>query len=189
TTDSDSVAVTVTAVNDPVTSNAPASATVAEDASVAITGLSISDVDAVLDASGQYSVTLSATNGTTTLSTISGLTFTTGDGTSDASMTFTGTLSDINAALATASYAPAANFHGSATVDISVTAQVGAVVASGSGAATTDSDSVAVTVTAVNDPVTSNAPASATVAEDASVAITGLSISDVDAVLDASGQY
>ena len=189
TSDSDSVAVTITAVNDPVTSNAPATASGAEDSSIAITGLSIADVDATLAPSGQYSVTLSSTHGALTLSTLTGLTFTAGDGAADASMTFTGTLSDINTALATASYAPDANYNGSATVDISVTDLVGGVVATGTGAATSDSDSVAVTITAVNDPVTSNAPATASGAEDSSIAITGLSIADVDATLAPSGQY
>ena len=189
TSDSDSVAVTITAVNDPVTSNAPATASGAEDSSIAITGLSIADVDATLTPSGQYSVTLSSTHGSLTLSTLTGLTFTAGDGAADASMTFTGTLSDINTALATASYAPDANYNGSATVGISVTDLVGGVVATGTGAATSDSDSVAVTITAVNDPVTSNAPATASGAEDSSIAITGLSIADVDATLAPSGQY
>src|SRR5258707_1312210 len=109
TADSDSVAVTVTAVNDPVTSNAPATATVAEDASVAITGLSISDVDAVLDPSGQYSVTLSSTHGFFFLMIRRPPRSTLFPYTTLFRSTFTGTLSDINTALATASYAPALN--------------------------------------------------------------------------------
>jgi Ca2+-binding RTX toxin-like protein len=151
TSDSDIVNVTVNPVNDPVTSAAPATAVVDEDSSVAIAGLSISDLDAVLAPSGQYSVTLAATNGTLTLTTLAGLAFTVGDGTADASMTFTGTLAAINTALATATYAPAANFNGAAQVTISVTDQVGAVVATGSGAATSDSDSLAITVNPTND--------------------------------------
>ncbi|HEX8164633.1 MAG TPA: Ig-like domain-containing protein, partial [Beijerinckiaceae bacterium] len=80
------VAVTVSAVNDPVTSSAPLSATVAEDGSVAIAGLSIADVDAALAPGGQYGVTLSATHGTVTLATLAGLAFDAGDGAADASM-------------------------------------------------------------------------------------------------------
>jgi hypothetical protein len=45
-------------------------------------------------------VTLTATNGTLTLSGTTGLSFSGGDGTADASMTFTGTITNINAALA-----------------------------------------------------------------------------------------
>ena len=50
-----------------------------------------------------------------------------------------------------------------------------------------DSETINVTVTAANDPVTANAPATATVEEDTSVAISGLSISDVDATLAPTG--
>ena len=150
-TDVDMITINVAAVNDPVTSSAPATATVDEDGSVAINGLSISDVDATLAPGGQYAVTLTATQGTLTLSTVAGLSFTTGDGTSDATMSFTGTQSAINTALASAAYAPAANYNGAATINITVTDQVGVVVATGSGVATSDSDTINVTVSAVND--------------------------------------
>ena len=190
TSDSDNINVTVSAANDPVTSTAPANASGAEDAvAIAITGLSIADVDATLAPAGIYSVTLSATNGTLSLTTLTGLSFTAGDGTADATMTFTGSLSDINTALATAGYAPAPNFNGSATVSISVTDDVGGTIATGSGVATSDSDNVNVTVTATNDSVTSTAPANAAVVEDVATAITGLSISDVDATLAPAGIY
>src|SRR5262249_43994128 len=144
---------------------------------------------ATLAPTGLYSVTLTATHGTATLTTLSGLTFDTGDGTADATMTFHGTLSDINTALATASFTGDSNYNGAATLGISATDQVAGVVATGTGAATSDSDTVNITVTAVNDPVTSSAPATATLAEDSSVAISGLSISDVDATLAPSGLY
>jgi hypothetical protein len=149
--DTDNVSVTVTAVNDPVTSSAPATLSLAEDASAAITGLAIADVDATLAPNGVYEVTLAATHGVLTLTIFTGLTFTGGDGTADASMTFHGTLSDINTALGTASYAGDANFNGSAQITLGVTDQFGATVATGSGAASNDSDNVSVTVTAVND--------------------------------------
>ncbi|HEX2763965.1 MAG TPA: Ig-like domain-containing protein [Allosphingosinicella sp.] len=151
-TDTATATVTVTAVNDAVTTSAPLTATVGEDASnVAITGLSISDVDATLAPAGVYEVTLSATHGLLTLTTITGLTFTGGDGTSDATMTFHGTLAAINTALATAKYTPDANYNGAAAIQISATDTFGAVVATGTGSATNDTDTVAVTVTSVND--------------------------------------
>jgi hypothetical protein len=190
TSDSDNVAVTVSAVNDPVTSNAPANASVVEDVATAITGLSISDVDATLAPAGVYEVTLAATNGTLTMTTLAGLTFTVGDGTADATMTFHGTLSAINTALATASYTSASNFNGSAQVSINVTDTFGGIVATGTGLATSDSDTINVTVSAANDPVTSSAPANASGDEDAGpIAITGLSIADVDATLAPAGIY
>ena len=129
-------------------------------------------------------MTLAATNGTLTLAHARRTDLHGGsDGTADATMTFTGTLANINTALATASFTSALNFNGAATVTISVTDDVGGIIATGTGAATSDSDIVNVTVDAANDPVTSNAPATATGGEDTAIAITGLSIADVDATL------
>jgi Ca2+-binding RTX toxin-like protein len=151
-TDTATVTVTVTAVNDPVTGSAPGTATLNEDATnVAIAGLSISDVDATLAPAGVYDVTLSATHGTLTLTTTTGLTFGTGDGAGDTTMTFHGTLADINTALATAKYTPDSNYNGSAQIDLQVTDTFGGIVATGTGSATNDTDSVAVTVNSVND--------------------------------------
>jgi hypothetical protein len=60
-------------------------------------------------------VTLTATNGTLTLSGTTGLSFSAGDGTADATMTFTGTLASINAALAGMSFHADANYNGAAS--------------------------------------------------------------------------
>ena len=95
---------------------------------------------------GVYDVTLSATQGTLKLTTTTGLTFTTGDGDGDTTMTFHGTLADINTALATAKYTPTANYNGSAQIQLQATDTFGGIVATGSGAATNDSDTIAVTV-------------------------------------------
>src|SRR5204863_10216 len=180
--DQDGKTISVTAVNDPVTGAAPPSATVAEDsANVAISGLSISDVDAALNPAGVYNVTVSSTNGTMTLTTLTGLTFTSGDGTSDSTMTFHGTLADINTALATAKYTPAANYNGAAPISLNATDTFGGTVATGTGSATADSDTIDVTVNAVND--TAAVPDSPTIAATEQVAITinsGLTVSDVD---------
>ena len=181
--------ITVSAVNDPVAANAPANAPVDEDQTLSIVGLSIADVDATLAPDGQYSVTLSATHGTLTLGTATGLSFAAGDGAADATMTFHGTLADINAALATASYAPDANYNGSAEIDFSVSDVVNGIIATGTGSPSSDSKIINVTVNAVNDPVTSDAPASASVQEDQSVAVTGLAIHDIDATLAPNGLY
>ncbi|HEX4738459.1 MAG TPA: tandem-95 repeat protein, partial [Allosphingosinicella sp.] len=156
--------VTVNAVNDPVTTGAPATLTVDEDVSAPVPSLSISDVDATLAPSGVYEVTLSALQGTLTLTTTTGLTFTGGsDGTADASMTFHGTLADINAALATARYVGNANYNGSDTIHFTATDQFGATVATGSGAATSSSSDIAITVNSVNDvPATADHTVTAT---------------------------
>ena len=186
---SSQVSITVNAVNDPVTAAAPATETVSEDSSVAVTGLSIADVDATLAPNGVYSVTLHAANGALTLTTTTGLTFDSGTANGSGTLTFHGTLSAINTALATASYAGSANYNGSDTIAFSVTDTFGGVVATGTGAATSDSKNVSVTVTAVNDPVTASAPSTATINEDASTAVSSLSISDVDATLAPNGVY
>ena len=177
-------------MNDPVTSSAPATLTLAEDAVLTpIAGLSIADIDAALAPGGIYSVTLSSTHGTLSLATVIGLSFT-GGGNGTATMTFTGTLAAINAALATAGYAPDANYNGADSINISVTDSVGGIVATGSGAPTSDSDTINVTVTAVSDPVSTNAPPTLTLAEDAGATpIAGLSITDVDAALAPAGVY
>lgn len=150
--DTATVNVTVDAVNDPVTTAAPATASPNEDAvDFAVTGMSIADVDAALAPAGVYEVTLSATQGTLKLTTLTGLTFTAGDGTDDATMTFHGTLADINTALATAKYSPNANYNGPAQIQLQATDTFGGIVATGTGSATNDSDTIAVTVNSVND--------------------------------------
>ncbi|MEA3008920.1 MAG: hypothetical protein QOJ91_612, partial [Sphingomonadales bacterium] len=151
-TDVGHATITVGAVNDPVTSSAPATASLNEDATnVAVTGVSIADVDSVLAPAGVYEVVLQATHGALTLTNLTGLSFTAGDGTGDATMTFHGTLAALNTALATLKYTPDANYNGSAQIDIDVTDEYGAVVATGSGSGTADFDSIALTINPVND--------------------------------------
>lgn len=110
-------------------------ATSEDAASVAVTGLSVSDVD-----SGSLTVTLSVGRGTLTLSGTAGLAFTTGDGTNDATMTFSGTTAAINAALAGLAYTPTANVNGADTLTIAT-----------DDGALSDVDTVAINVAAVND--------------------------------------
>ena len=86
-----------------------------------------------------------------TLTTLTGLTFTVGDGTGDTTMTFHGTLAAINTALATAKYTPTANYNGPAQIQLQVTDTFGGIVATGTGAATSDTDTIVVTVNSVND--------------------------------------
>lgn len=84
-------------------------------------------------------VTLGITNGTLTLSTLSGITITSGANGS-AAMTFTGTPAAINTALTGLTYTPTANFFGSSTLTFTATA-----------GATSDTDTVAITVNSVPD--------------------------------------
>jgi hypothetical protein len=154
-TDTDSVSITVAAVNDAPVNTVPGAQTIAENTPLTFTGataVSISDVDA---GGASVQVTLTATNGTLTLSGASGLMFSTGDGTADSTMTFTAAVTDANAALNGAVYTPTAQISGAASVTIATNDQGN----SGSGGALTDTDSVSITVTAANDAPVNTIPA------------------------------
>jgi T1SS-143 domain-containing protein len=169
--DVDTVTINVTAVNDSPVNTVPATQTTAEDTSRAITGLSIADVDA---ASGSVTVTLGVTNGTLTVT--GGTATIAGSGSN--SVTLTGTIAQINATLAaTVSYVPSANFNGAST--LTMTTNDGGNT--GSGGALSDTDSVTINVTAVNDAPVNTVPGAQTTAEDTNLAITGLSVADIDA--------
>ncbi|MEM7166559.1 MAG: LamG-like jellyroll fold domain-containing protein, partial [Planctomycetota bacterium] len=183
-TDTDTVGITVSAVNDAPLNSVPAAQTTNEDTTLTFsTGngnlISISDVDASGD---DMEVTVAVTNGLLTLAQTTGLTFSTGDGTSDATMTFTGSATDINAALDGLGYAPTGDYNGAATLTITTDDQGN----NGSGGALTDTDTVGITVNAVNDAPLNSVPAAQTTNEDTTLTFsTGngnlISISDVDA--------
>ncbi|NCX38322.1 MAG: tandem-95 repeat protein, partial [Actinobacteria bacterium] len=140
--------VNVTAVNDAPVNTVPSSQTTNEDTSLVFSSgnsnqIQISDVD---DGGSTMQVALSVSHGTLTLVGVTGLSFSVGSNGS-ASMTFTGTKSAINTALATLTYAPTANYNGSDTLTIT-TSDLGHT---GSGGTLTDTDTVAITVTAVDD--------------------------------------
>jgi hypothetical protein len=172
-TDSDTVAITVSAVNDAPTNTAPATLSADEDTATAITGLSIADVDA---ATGTMSVTLSVLQGKVNVAAGTGVTLTS-NGT--ASVVLTGKLADINTLLATnaVSYTGATNYNGSDTLTM-LTSDGGNT---GTGGAKTASSTVAITVNAVNDAPVNTVSAAQTATEDTNKVITGLSITDVDA--------
>ncbi|MDE8651299.1 cadherin domain-containing protein [Novosphingobium album (ex Liu et al. 2023)] len=142
-----SATVTVVGVNDAPVNTVGAAAPGAEDAaSIAVTGISIADVDA--DPANQaLQVTLSVPKGTLTFASTTGLSFSTGDGTADASMTFTGTANAINTALAGLSFTPPADFNGSVSLTVTTSDQGH----TGTGGALEDSDTKTITISAVND--------------------------------------
>ncbi|MBI2805771.1 MAG: cadherin-like domain-containing protein [Planctomycetes bacterium] len=140
--------------------------------------------------SASIQVALAATNGTLTLSGTSGLSFSfsdangsgTGDGTNDSTMRFRGSMSNINAALNGLAFTPTPNYNGGASVEI-VTNDLGNT---GSGGALTDTDTVSITVDAVNDAPVNTVPASQYTLEDASLDFSAgngnaISIGDLDA--------
>lgn len=128
--------VTVAGTNDgPVNVTGGPVATSEDAASVAVTGLSVSDPD-----NASLTVTLAVGRGTLTLASIAGLSFSTGDGTADATMTFSGTAAAINAALGGLSYKPTANVNGADSLTMTT-----------SDGSANDIDNVSISVTAIND--------------------------------------
>jgi len=145
-TDAKSVAITVNAVNDAPVNSVPGTQTTAEDTNLVFSSangnaITTSDVDA---GANNVQVTLNATNGTLALGSTTGVTVS-GNGTS--TVTITGTITDINAALDGTAFTPNADFNGPASVSIT-TNDLGNT---GSGGAQSDTDSITVNVTAVND--------------------------------------
>jgi VCBS repeat-containing protein len=188
-TDTDKVAITVTAVNDAPVNHVPNTSvtpiTAYEDTMLIFsaskgTAVSITDVDA---GTGALQVTLTVTHGTLTLNTISGLTFTTGDGIADTTMTFTGKLTAINSALNGMKYLADLNYNGPATLSITTNDQGN--TGSGTPVPLSDSDTVAINVVAVNDAPVNSVPTIQTVAENSNLVFSpasgnAISISDID---------
>ena len=172
--DSDTVSITVSAVNDAPVNTVPGAQSATEDTAKVISGLAIADVDA---ASGTVTTTLSVAHGTITVGTVGGGAGISGNGTG--TVTLTGTVAQINAtlsALNNVSYLGSSNFNGSDT--LTVTTNDGGNTG---GSAQSDTDTVSITVSAVNDAPVNTVPGSQTASEETSHTISGLSISDVDA--------
>ncbi len=168
----------VTAVNDAPVNTIPSSLSTNEDSAVAITGIAISDIEA---GSNTVRVTLTAANGVLNLSStvVSGVTAGQITGSGTGTVTLNASIAAINTTLANASglsFSPTANFNGSTTV----TVVTNDLANTGLGGALTDTDTINITVSAVNDGPINSVPASATVAANVAMAITGLSISDID---------
>ena len=139
------VLLTVNAVNDAPVGTVPGPQTATEDTPLLLTGatrLNVADVDAT-----NLTVTLSVDAGALTLGAVTGLTFSSGDGTGDGTMTFSGTIAAIQTALATVAFNPAINSTATATLTLALSdnGQTGA------GGALTDSDSVSISISPVND--------------------------------------
>ncbi len=139
--------VNVDPVNDAPLNTVPGTQTINEDASVTLStgngnAIQVADADATT-----LTVTLTVLHGTLTLASTAGLSFGAGDGTGDLTMTFSGTAAAINAALGSGlTYNPNANFNGSDSIAVFTTDN-----GQSGGAAETDSDSVTINITAIND--------------------------------------
>ncbi|MFL6726999.1 MAG: VCBS domain-containing protein [Sphingomicrobium sp.] len=162
--DTDISTINITAVDDAPINTMPGAQAVNEDTTLVFSSgngnaISISDVDAGSD---PVQVTLSVAHGTLTLGSTAGLTVTGGaNGTS--TVTVQGTQAAINAALQGLAYTGGANFNGSESLSL-LTSDLGH---NGTGGPLTDSESVAITVNAVNDaPVASGSATLAAINED-----------------------
>ncbi|MBO0698761.1 MAG: cadherin domain-containing protein, partial [Zavarzinella sp.] len=145
-TDTDPFTLTVFAVNDAPVNTVPGAQTVNEDTDLVFSAansnaISVSDVDA---GTAPVQVTLTATHGVLTLGGTTNLTVT---GNGSGTVVATGALGDLNAGLTGLKFTPDSNYNGSASLQI-VTNDQGNT---GSGGALSDTDTVAITVNAVND--------------------------------------
>jgi hypothetical protein len=152
-TDTDTVSLVVTAVNDAPVNAVPAAQAVDQDAALIFSSgngnlISISDVDA---GGGTTRVTLTASNGLITLSGTTGLSFIVGSGAYDGIMTFEGTIANINAALNGTIFSPTPGYNGAASLQIT-TSDLGLT---GSGGTQTDTDTIAITVSSLEPEITS----------------------------------
>ena len=155
----------VTWVNDAPVNAIPGAQVTAEDTALIFStgngnAITISDVDL---GGNTARITLTATNGTITLGSTSNLAFFYGDGVGDTSLSFQAPLADINAALAGLRFDPTPGFSGLASLQIMTDDQG----FSGAGGAQTDTDTIAITVTAVNDAPTDLSLSTSIVAENA----------------------
>jgi hypothetical protein len=169
------VSVTVEAVNDAPTLTVPGAIAGTEDQALAITGISMADVDA-----GNAVVTLSFSvapgNGVIAAASGAGVTVT---GSATNALTLSGTIASINAFVAASNvvFSPALNLNGAIT--LTVLANDGG--ASGSGGALTATETVTLNMAAVNDAPVITVPAAVGVTEDVASPITGITFADVDA--------
>ncbi len=167
------ITLNVAPVNDPPVLTVPASVTVREDTSSPIPGIIVADLDA---GTSLMRVSLFVTNGTVSLNSTAGITITTGTGTRDKNLVFAGSLDAINTALAGLTYLGDRDFNGTDTLIISVSD----TPSNTNGIPFSDTEIIAITVTAQNDPPVITVPGTQTVNENTDLRITGISITDVD---------
>jgi len=179
--DSATRGISITAVNDGPVNTVPGPQSTNEDTTKVFSSgngnqISVADVDL---GANPIKITLTATNGTMSLSTTAGLTITTGTGAADTTVVFTGLLSAVNTALNGLSFNPTADFTGAASIQI-VSDDQGFT---GTGGALTDTDTVNITVNGIDDApsIITSSGSLAYTENDAPAAIDpGLTVTDID---------
>ncbi|MFM9964548.1 MAG: DUF2341 domain-containing protein [Planctomycetaceae bacterium] len=177
----ETASIIVRAVNDAPVHGVPGPQTVAEDFSPGLVfsaangnAISVSDVDV---GGGLLGVRLTVNNGTLTLGTTANLSFGLGDGINDRDLLFAGTVAEVNAALNGLTYSSDANFNGPDTLRI----QTRDFGNTGAGGELIDDDSIAITVTPVNDlPVANDDDYSVNQAQPLAAAVSGVIVNDSD---------
>ena len=154
-----------------VVSTPDAQTTTENHAAITLTGLSLTPADASAnDANDIYNVTLSVNDGALAVSSHDNLTGTF----SGASITFSGSLADVNAALGHVSYTPTSEFEGQDTLTFTSSTTEEASV--GGATSTPASHTATITVNPVAEAGTVTAPATLSLNENATKAISGVSV-------------
>jgi uncharacterized repeat protein (TIGR01451 family) len=167
------------APNQPPVNTLPAGYSANEDTAVALGGISVSDVDSF---NGAEKVTLTVASGKLTLSTsvVGGLTAGQVSGNGTGTVIATAPLSAIDATLADAAgliFTPGQDQNGDLTLTMTTDDQGH----TGTGGPQTDMDTSTISVAAVNDAPVNTLPATGSTNFDTPLALTGISIADVDA--------
>ncbi len=184
-TDQETVALTVTAINDDPVIVVPATQTTNEELALIFSGangnaITFSDVD-VAESVGELRVTLTVTQGLISLGSTAGITLVTGTGSDEATVTFSGTAAAVNTALDGLRYEPNLNVNTESGLTESLAIIVNDQGNTGQGGGTNITASVAINITALNDDPTLTVPGAQSVAEDTPLTFGGtVSVADID---------
>ncbi|TMX46027.1 hypothetical protein DA099_15845 [Photobacterium damselae] len=172
--DIDSFQIEVKPINDPPVNHYPTALTTDENAALSITGLSISDPDS---GSGLMTVQLTVSQGIISLASQAGVSVVGNDSTK---VTLSGSLTDINLLFSQVDgvqYTPDNHYFGNDALVIT-TNDNGNL---GDRGPLSDTDTIPITITPINDPPVLTVPSTLTVDEDISTQVVGLSVDDIDA--------
>ncbi|PSU16843.1 retention module-containing protein [Photobacterium damselae] len=172
--DIDSFQIEVKPINDPPVNHYPTALTTDENAALSITGLSISDPDS---GSGLMTVQLTVSQGIISLASQAGVSVVGNDSTK---VTLSGSLTDINllfSQVGGVQYTPDNHYFGNDAL-VMTTNDNGNL---GDPGPLSDTDTIPITITPINDPPVLTVPSTLTVDEDISTQVVGLSVDDIDA--------
>lgn len=135
--------ITVVGANDAPVITMPAPQVETEDTNMVLAAILVDDLDI---GAGSMTAELSVSTGVLTLPSVAGLSFSVGDGIADSAMTFSGPLLAVNTALNGIIFRGETDYNGTLSLSLTVNDQ-----GNTGGGALTDSDTLPLTVTPVND--------------------------------------